>query len=358
MNILEKQDYQRLLDFAKELNPTQIAFQEKTIQLMLRYFDFSGAAFPIVDDYGYYHRLAYANFSQLSMDRYDRYCYEKDFFAPANYSKHLEKNVLMVDDFMTFDEYEASALYNEVLSQNNFYYEALVLLRGEQGEYIGAVAVYHEKDSTGFTEKERYLLEEIGCIIEKAFRIYLNLYEKNTQAATLECLLYRLPIGMILCDSHFHILQVNREAIHIVKLLTGEASGSGIEKWVKDQVLPTHLGSRQNRYYLEGKIHLEIVIEHLITQNPDENEYATNYVLFLQYKNENKDYKWMDFLKSKGITEREREIAELLRRGYSLLDIAEHLKISSNTVKRHKESIYRKLEISRINQLNILYEKE
>ncbi|SQB89656.1 helix-turn-helix transcriptional regulator [Clostridium tetanomorphum] len=62
-------------------------------------------------------------------------------------------------------------------------------------------------------------------------------------------------------------------------------------------------------------------------------------------------------MKSKGITKRECEIANFLRIGYTTKKIAKNLRISENTVKRHKESIYKKLKISRVNQLNLLYEK-
>lgn len=357
MDILDKQDYKKLLEFSKGLNPMDINFQESTIKLMLQYFDFSGAAFPLVDGNGYYHRLAYANFNQLSMSIYNNYCYEQDFFAPANYNKNLEKTVLMIDDFMTFDEYESSALYSDVLSRNNFYYEALVLLRAEHNEYIGAVAVYHKKNSVGFTERERLILKEIGNIIEKQFQLYLHLYEKNLSFTTLHNLLFRLPIGMILCNSNFQILQINQEAMRILELLTGETSIASSEKLIKEQILPIHIQSGMNQYHLQGKINLEVSIEHLITKDSEKNQYVTNYAIFLQYISEKKDTKWLNLMEGKGITKREFQIANFLRIGYTNAKIGENLGISENTVKRHKEKIYKKLEISRVNQLNLLYEK-
>ncbi|WP_027625764.1 helix-turn-helix transcriptional regulator [Clostridium lundense] len=357
MDILDKEDYKKLLEFSKGLNPIDINFQENTLKLILQYFDFSGAAFPIIDDNGYYHRLAYANFNQLSMVIYNNYCYEQDFFAPANYNKNLEKTVLMVDDFMTFDEYESSALYNDVLSRNNFYYEALVLLRGEHNEYIGAVAVYHKRDSFGFTEKERLILKEIGIIIEKQFQFYLHLHEKNLNSTTIHNLLFRLPIGMILCNSNFQILQINQEAMRILELFTGKNSINSIEKLIKDQILPIHIQCGMTQYHLQGKMDLEISIEHLITKDSEKNQYLTNYAIFFQYIREKKDIKWINLMESKGITKRECQIADFLRMGYTNAKIAENLGISENTVKRHKEKIYKKLEINRVNQLNLLYEQ-
>jgi len=51
-----------------------------------------------------------------------------------------------------------------------------------------------------------------------------------------------------------------------------------------------------------------------------------------------------------GITEREREVLELLARGHSNREMAERLFVSPNTVKTHLARLYQKLEVSRRTQ--------
>ncbi len=48
----------------------------------------------------------------------------------------------------------------------------------------------------------------------------------------------------------------------------------------------------------------------------------------------------------RNLTRREREVLQLLARGYSNKLIAEHLHVSTNTVKRHLKSIFAKLEVN------------
>lgn len=357
MNLLEKEDYIKLLEFSKDLNPLDIDFQEKTIQTLLQYFPFSGAAFPLVDEKGYYHRLAYANFNQSSIDTYNTSCYRDDFFAPANNKAYTRHNVLLIEDFMTFEEYETSALYHDVLSHNNFYYEALVLLRGDNNDIIGGVAVYHKKSSFGFSQKERCLLEEVGHVIEKNFRHYLSLYGEKSYVSSVHNLLYRVPIGMILCDCNFNYLQMNKDALRILEKLFNNTSFDSAQTFIKDHIIPLHLQSGSNRFCLHQNINLEVSIEHVITKDDKNNSYTTNYFIFLQYVQEDKDTKWLAYLKKQDMTHRECEIANLLRSGFTNETIANKLGISPNTVKRHKESIYRKLCVNRVNQLNILYDK-
>ena len=50
--------------------------------------------------------------------------------------------------------------------------------------------------------------------------------------------------------------------------------------------------------------------------------------------------------KSKELTRREREIAELAARGFSNREIAEELCITETTVKKHLSNIFEKLEIN------------
>ena len=62
----------------------------------------------------------------------------------------------------------------------------------------------------------------------------------------------------------------------------------------------------------------------------------------LKLKKEQPEPLW----KSKELTRREREIAELAARGFSNREIAEELCITETTVKKHLSNIFEKLEIN------------
>ncbi|MBQ8592441.1 MAG: response regulator transcription factor [Lachnospiraceae bacterium] len=67
------------------------------------------------------------------------------------------------------------------------------------------------------------------------------------------------------------------------------------------------------------------------------------------------DSEWEDQLRTYGLTAREREVALLIRNGYSNQEIADKLFISVATVKKHTSSIYEKLKISNREQLKVYF---
>lgn len=67
------------------------------------------------------------------------------------------------------------------------------------------------------------------------------------------------------------------------------------------------------------------------------------------------DSEWEEKLRTFGLTTREREVALLIRNGYSNQEIADTLYISVATVKKHTSSIYEKLHISNREQLKVFF---
>lgn len=67
------------------------------------------------------------------------------------------------------------------------------------------------------------------------------------------------------------------------------------------------------------------------------------------------DEEWEEYLRAHGLTAREREVAGLIRNGYSNQEIADKLYISAATVKKHTSSIYEKLQISGREQLKVYF---
>ena len=83
-----------------------------------------------------------------------------------------------------------------------------------------------------------------------------------------------------------------------------------------------------------GFLGLGIWVGHRLTRSVDRRPFEVN-------------QKALDYL---GITEREREVLELLAHGHSNKEIADALFVSTNTVKTHLANLYGKLEVSRRTQ--------
>lgn len=357
LNYLTMDDYKNLLSFSEGLNPCDINFRKTAMNDLLRYFPFNGAAFPWVDRNGYYKHLVYVNFTPVSIEAYERDCYKKDFFAPANRKEPSEKSVYTIEDFTSYVEYETSSLYSQCLYFNGFYYEALVLLRDEENNPIGAVAVYHGKNSPGFTLREQSLLEEIGIIIEKATRIHLKYLSKENNLVFLNKIFTRHPVGMILCDGSFSIQQINQEALHILKLLDLPADKDGAEILLNEYILPVYQNGITHRFCLRLTEGLEVFLENIITKEQLTGSFVTHYGVFLNLSAGNGRISWNSYLSEKGLTKRECEVTGFLCQGYKIKEIADILNISLNTVKRHKESIYGKLNVNSASQLLVLHQE-
>lgn len=80
-------------------------------------------------------------------------------------------------------------------------------------------------------------------------------------------------------------------------------------------------------------------ILHIVLSRPSVSEKEEN---VLKPEKEQPEPLW----KSKELTRREREIAELAARGLSNREIAEELCITETTVKKHLSNIFEKLEIN------------
>jgi DNA-binding NarL/FixJ family response regulator len=90
--------------------------------------------------------------------------------------------------------------------------------------------------------------------------------------------------------------------------------------------------------------------EEALTCVAEGGNYRSEYSRSVEDCTENIHNEDVFYLVSK-FTEREKELVELLKKGYSAKKIASILKISTNTVNNHKANIYQKLNINTVSQL-------
>lgn len=80
---------------------------------------------------------------------------------------------------------------------------------------------------------------------------------------------------------------------------------------------------------------------------------------YIAYNNRNWQIVVKSIKESNKLTEREKEIFDFLSKGLKLKDISNLLCISEHTVKAHKDSIYRKLDVhNRIQLILVALKKE
>ncbi|MEM9403998.1 MAG: LuxR C-terminal-related transcriptional regulator [Pseudomonadota bacterium] len=122
---------------------------------------------------------------------------------------------------------------------------------------------------------------------------------------------------------------------HVLAYATALAGGALLLQWFEHQYALRFLSTELYVVLLAvGFTALGIWVGHRLTGRPPAPRLPVN----------------RDALAGLGISRKEHAVLELLAKGYSNREIAERLFVSTNTIKSHVASLYRKLEVSRRTQ--------
>lgn len=240
--------------------------------------------------------------------------------------------------------------------QEEHYQKDTILLSDEKERCIGQLTLCSNKNISSIILEDS-IIHEISKSVEKALRIHLRYYGLKTNFSMFQNMMSHLPLAIILCDSNFHILHINQAAINSFEFFGKKVSILEAERILKDKLLPNYFTTGAKEYSLSVKeVHFQLSIRNHILQDKERDTYITFYQITVNSMSKMNETKWNEYLISKELTKRECEVSNLMRLGLTNDEVAVKLNISINTMKRHRENIYRKLNINRINQLNVLYE--
>jgi Response regulator containing a CheY-like receiver domain and an HTH DNA-binding domain len=273
-------------------------------------------------------------------------------------------------------------LNNRALDPKNKYQKATALLKNEQTRIIGLLTIFEEKstfadhlieecfeddclkfeDEKDKSGKNRSLqtdalYQEIAKIVEKALQIHIGYYQQKENAAILENIISKLPAAIILFDSNMQVVHINQEALKLLEIFGGRISPEEAKVIVSEKFISNYINSGKNEFSLSlNGTKFEVSIQNHILHNVQTHAFTNCYQMSIYCTSKLNESKWNEYLRSRKLTGRECEICNLMRSGNTNEEIASKLFISINTMKRHRESIYKKLNINRVNQLNIIYE--
>lgn len=301
MKYLNVSDYRKLLTLSTELDPLDSDFTEKTASALRNIFGFSKAELIIFSD------------------------------NSCIYWKALES--------------DPKEPYQKDINQ----------LKNENSDCIGLLFIYQDKSLS--CSQNQKTIQEITKLVERALQTHIHFYRLKSNVKILKNLVSHLSVAIILCDDNFHILQINQTAKKYIDLFHKSTSQNEAEKILRNNLLTIFINSGECEYSVPvGDYVLQLSIRSHVINEIRKCNYTTCYQITMTCMAISNEVKWNEFLRKKKLTKREFEICNLLRLGNTNDEISDSLHISINTIKRHRESIYRKLNISRINQLNIFYE--
>lgn len=231
----------------------------------------------------------------------------------------------------------------------------IIQLKNRDSDCIGLLFIYQEKSLS--CSKNPKLIQEIAKLVEGALQTHIQYYKIESKVKILKNLVSHLSVAIILCDDNFHILQMNPTARKYIDLIHKITSQSEAEEVLRNKLLAVFINSGECEYTIPVRNYqLHLSIRSHVIHGIQKSNYSTCYQVTLTCLDITNEEKWNELLRQKQLTKRECEICNLLRLGQSNEEISNSLHISINTIRRHRESIYRKLNISRISQLYTLHE--
>ncbi|WP_258000477.1 response regulator transcription factor [Bacillus sp. Marseille-P3661] len=209
---------------------------------------------------------------------------------------------------------------------------------------LGAISFLRTIDDNEFTINDKNRMLFLSKYISKLFVMNLSQMEdQKIHNRVVEEYANLLSIGMLVIEQSFHIRYYNTKAWEIC-IRFAKNDKYPIQEFIEQTLLSYLRGFTNSHSFRVPQLPtIYIKIDTLKSTN--------QFIIFLipvqgSLLNDNKSTTILAAL-----TQREIEIADLLMRGLTNNEIAEQLFISINTVKRHVQNIYQKLEIKNRTEL-------
>lgn len=310
----------------------------------------------------------FSNAKESAINQYrDRHS-QSDPFQPVNMPSSLKgKNIVCYSD-MNDPTMIRNGQFDRFLSDNSLSTRANIYLYQED-ICIAIIAICCRGEQKAFPQEERELFELIGKAIAPLYQSYL--YESYYASVADIYRTYYEPndIGLALVTARAELIEANPTAEkfgrQLVKYLseqkesslTQEESGPPLSRITRMLILTqkTISSSIERTLVFDGVRFYCILKPCMLTRLS--TDLRTLYVLRITKEAVSTDSISSSAVKQYQLTNREKEIANLLISGYNTSQISQTLFISHNTVKNHISNIFRKMEVSsRIELLSKLNE--
>lgn len=297
------------------------------------------------------------------LKEYSEYYYMTDIKQPPNLPSRLRgKTVLRFSDMMSEDEFKHSEMYYYLQSCNLLNNATVYLYDGNV--CLGGVAFLRSQDKGDYSQDELTFMEFMGKYLSNLYVASLKetyysgiaeIYKKNQDVD---------KTGIAVLTSKFDVIEANDTIVDYCDQIlenAPELRGIPIRNSSKLSVVArtvaalTHEGGTELKHEISIQqtrysCTLRPIIMHPLTMD------IWSLYIFQISKTTLQDSVITDAsIKQYDLTDRERDIAELIAKGFNTSQISKELFISPNTVKNHVSNLFRKLEVSnRIELINKL----
>jgi DNA-binding CsgD family transcriptional regulator len=251
------------------------------------------------------------------------------------------------DELFTADLVRRTPFYNEIVRPHGLLAPLVMATETDEGGLPAAVSVYFsdERVARRYAPRQKELMRLLFPAFCAGLRTYLS-YRRNS--AALVALSEDAAVGVMFFDAHARLYRENEFFKRLMSAEPGRERVRAEAMSVVREILRGSIPTRQptqpragDSLVYTGYGHYRITATLLDGQASPESVVVVALVTKVEGKAANARALSTRF----SLTEREIEIAHLLRTGLSSREIAVNLGISVNTARRHIESILLKLDV-------------
>lgn len=340
----------KILRFLDSILVDQDIFRRQVMVSLAKIFGYNKTTFWMADRQGnLYEPLAF-NIAEKFIGDYVGHHFENDILHPRKLGiDHvIRKKIIYLQDLISQENFEKTE-YCDFLHRYRLHHE-LGLYFTDGDRLLGAMALLRSKHEKEFSAADFNILGRISKHISKALSTHLHLAEEEYQKKIFEAFSNQSQTGLIIFDKSFQIVYCNQAARDICADLTPR------EKWINpterfiknfllDNIPVWQLGMKKTILSHSLKyitVHIVPAVNHRF-KSEERHLYMTCLIPEDPPRNlvlPEQDGNWYN------LTPREKGVLDLLLKGYSNQEIAAELFISINTVKRHLQSIFEKMNVS------------
>ncbi|WP_246009542.1 LuxR C-terminal-related transcriptional regulator [Brevibacillus fluminis] len=353
MCALSLADYRNVQRFIAEITATTEFSRDRVLHSLSKIFGYHKCVFWKVDESGRLHQPATLNIDHRVIELYLQHFSQRDILSPNRIPHRCSHHkVLRTKDVIARKEYEQTEYYKCLMQPFEMYHELGVYIT-DGNKTVGVIGLTRSKGEKDFNAGDMLRLETISRYISNAFVQYSIHEEMVKKQRILESFVDRSTHGIVFFDKSLHIHYANPVATQLSgEWLTNatEDGGDSVGRFIQSIIQGMDLERGIDKTIdLPFNRALSVHIAPYIGMEPN----ALHPSLYIAQMKPHlvKLATTKEVLEAESLTQKEREVLACVSRGLTNPEIANELFISVNTVKRHLQSIYRKIGVTNRTQL-------
>jgi DNA-binding CsgD family transcriptional regulator len=268
-------------------------------------------------------------------------------------------------------EYRMSAIFNDIIRPQKLWHWAFVPLVLDRGVFV-PLGILRKPGAPLFDDDDRHFLTSLLPHFARALQVSLRLEVLRDEAATMEELIERLALGVILVDAAGAVVQTNGAAETVLSAADGlgiqhrqltaanAAEMARLRRMIAAVASTAHGSGTQSGGTMalsrpSGKPPLSLLVAPLRSEDSPLETLGVQAIIFVSDPDRRSPPPTQLLARLFGLTPRQAALLQRLAEGDNLTDAAQALGITRNTARSHLRLIFDKTGTRRQSELARLF---